>query len=84
MYMKSKKDIWKDYEVEGQISIADYISEFDKIRDVDVRGLCDDAYCPRCNRFLDDLEVKDCERCPYCNQRINWDRWRKMNDEDEV
>ena len=49
---------------------------------VDVRGLCDDAYCPKCDSSLDEFKYLDCEVCPYCGARIKWDRWHIANDKD--
>lgn len=46
-------------------------------QEVDIRGICDDGYCPKCNCALDDLV----ERCPECNTLLDWKRWRKLNAE---
>lgn len=54
-----------------------------KIYPVDIRGLCDDAYCPQCNTELDDLRFKDCPKCPWCGTRIDWTPWHRANDEEE-
>ena len=48
---------------------------------VDIKGICDDAYCPKCGFSLDELKIKDCERCPECGQRIDWTPWHRCNDE---
>lgn len=47
---------------------------------VDIRGLCDDAYCPKCGEGLDEYRVLDCERCPYCGTRISWAPWYRQNE----
>ena len=55
----------------------------EKVFPVDIMGLCDDAYCPKCGRELDDLRIKDCERCPDCHVRIDWTPWHRANDTEE-
>ena len=54
-----------------------------KIHPVEIKGLCDDAYCPVCGSELDDLRIKDCERCPNCYVRIDWTPWHRANDTEE-
>lgn len=54
----------------------------EKVYDVDIRGLCDDAYCPKCGAELDEYKYLDCEKCPHCGVRITWDSWHRANDED--
>ncbi len=63
-----------------QLTIYDYLAELDKVYDVDVRGLCDDAYCPKCGYAFWDREA-DCEACPECGTKVRWDRWHRLNDE---
>lgn len=46
---------------------------------VDVRGICDDAYCPVCNSGLDEIKHKD-ENCPICHVRLDWAPWHIRND----
>ena len=55
----------------------------EKVYPVDIMGICDDAYCPKCGRELDDLRIKDCERCPDCHVRIDWTPWHRANPEEE-
>lgn len=55
----------------------------EKVYPVDIMGICDDAYCPKCGRELDDLRIKDCERCPDCHVRIDWTPWHRANDTEE-
>ena len=50
---------------------------------VDIRGICDDAYCPSCGTELDERKYMDCQRCPWCGTRIDWTRWHRINDEEE-
>ena len=56
----------------------------EKVYPVDIRGLCDDAYCPHCNASLDDLRFLDCQKCPWCGTRIDWEPWHRRNDEEET
>lgn len=48
----------------------------EKAQEVEVRGICDDGYCPKCKIWLDDLV----ERCPECNTLLDWTHWRKLNE----
>lgn len=50
---------------------------------VNIKGLCDDAYCPECGTELDDLKYKDCINCPWCGALIDWAPWHLANDGDE-
>lgn len=48
---------------------------------VDIKGICDDGYCPECGGMQDDLA----ECCQYCGITLDWTRWKKiqgMEDED--
>lgn len=53
--------------------------EKEEPKEVNVRGLLDDGYCPECNMCLDDLV----ERCPSCGTLLSWNEWRKANGEAE-
>lgn len=58
----------------------------EKVHDLDIRGICDDPYCPQCGRGFWTEKKKseiDCERCPDCHIRISWRRWHLMNDEED-
>lgn len=54
--------------------------EPERIFPVDVRGICDDAYCPKCNYCLDELKELDCKVCPVCGVKIDWGPWHRLND----
>jgi len=71
----------KDYACDGQISITEWMDSIKPIP-VKIKGLCDDAYCPVCGVWLDDLKIKDCERCPECQTKIDWAPWHRRNEED--
>lgn len=58
--------------------------EPEKIYTLDIRGICDDAYCPHCDSGIDELNWMDCERCPECGVRVSWERWHRANDEDNL
>ena len=51
------------------------------IYSVNIKGICDDAYCPNCNYEFDDKEV-DCARCPECKTWISWSSWHRINDQE--
>lgn len=53
--------------------------EKEEPKEVNVRGLLDDGYCPECDGAVDDLA----ERCPYCGTLLSWNEWRKANGEAE-
>ena len=61
--------------MEGQLSI------FDFKKPVDIKGICDDAYCPECGFALDELKILDCPSCPECGCLIDWSPWHRMNDD---
>lgn len=53
-----------------------------KVYEVDIRGICDDAYCPKCGyAFKDWLGEIDID-CPECKIKLDWTRWHMLNDED--
>lgn len=37
--------IWDDYKCDGQMSLNDWLSDRDKVREVGIIGLCDDPIC---------------------------------------
>lgn len=50
---------------------------------LDIRGLCDDGYCPNCDHAFDQYlhpDEIDCEVCPECGTPLDWTSWHKMND----
>lgn len=53
----------------------------DKVFDVDIRGIMDDAYCPACGYIFDEYKELDCKACPVCGLLVKWDRWHRHNDE---
>ena len=61
--------------ITGQTNLFNYINEFDTPKAVDIKGICDDGYCPRCNVALDDL----ISVCPWCKQRLDWNEWKRIN-----
>lgn len=69
-------------EIKGQMNIYDFLPDPNKVYDVEIKGICDDAYCPNCDTELDEFRFKDCDKCPYCGTRISWKRWHYMNDEE--
>ena len=73
------KEYPDNYECDGQMDLFDYIPDPDVVLDVDVRGICDDAYCPRCNYAFLDSET-DMFECPHCGQLVRWDDWHRIND----
>ena len=72
----------KHYECDGQMNIFEFLKP-ERIHPVEIKGLCDDAYCPECGDLLDDLKYKDCIKCPWCGVRVDWTPWHRVNDEEE-
>ena len=66
-------------QIEGQISIFEYMKQI-KPLSVDIMGLCDDAYCPKCGSCLDEYQSCDKE-CPVCHTQLDWKPWHVLNDE---
>lgn len=62
-----------------QMTIYDFLPDPNKILEVDVMGLLDDAYCPRCKVCLPDSSIDG--PCPYCGQKLEWKHWHIMNPE---
>lgn len=73
------------YECDGQMNIFDFIPKKEPIFSVDIKGICDDPFCPKCGyefwTCTNRSEI-DCERCPSCGIRVDWSRWHFVNDED--
>lgn len=71
------------YECEGQLSIFDYQKP---IYPLDIKGICDDAYCPQCGYSFttwgQDNEI-DYERCPECHVKVDWTLWHSINDKED-
>lgn len=77
------KNVFENYECDGQISMIDYLKELDRVYPVDIKGLCDDAYCPKCGYAFDAFsKERDCERCPYCGVKVDWQPWHNANDQE--
>lgn len=53
---------------------------------LDIKGICDDAYCPQCGYFFttwgQDNEI-DFERCPECHVKVDWTLWHRINDKED-
>lgn len=47
------------------------------VKEVDVRGIMDDGYCPECEYPLNDLE----RQCSECGTYLDWRLWKKLNKE---
>ena len=56
--------------------------EKEKIYPLDIRGICDDAYCPQCDMGIDEFKFMDCKRCPHCGCLISWEPWHRANDKE--
>ena len=52
-----------------------------KIYPVEIKGLMDDAYCPKCGYCFWETKEMDCETCPSCGIRVSWEPWHRANDE---
>lgn len=65
--------------------LGDYCVLGDKaVYKLDIRGICDDPYCPKCGHAFWTESYRseiDCERCPECDIRVDWTLWHKINDE---
>lgn len=80
MSLMKMNDKLEHYECDGQMNIYDWMAEVNKIHPVKVKGLMDDAYCPKCDYCLDELKELDCEECPSCGTKIDWAPWHRAND----
>lgn len=57
--------------MKSQITIDEWL----KPVEVDIKGLLDDGYCPKCGSSLEDLVPI----CPHCKQSLIWERWKRFN-----
>lgn len=83
-----KKSYWitdmgklDNYFCDGQLNIFDYIHEKELVYPLEIKGLMDDGYCPKCN-YLFGYNETDLERCPKCGIKVDWSRWHRINDEE--
>ena len=56
----------------------------EKIYLLEIKGLMDDPYCPKCGYGFwtyGEKNETDCERCPQCHIRVDWMPWHRANDE---
>ena len=60
-----------------QMTIFDFL---DKVIPVEIKGFCDDAYCPMCGRALDEYRYCD-QDCPTCHTKLDWTPWHRANDD---
>lgn len=70
-----------NYRCDGQMHIFDFISEKEPIYPLEIKGLCDDGYCPKCGYPFDEYKELDCERCPECGVKVDWRPWHRLNDQ---
>lgn len=63
-----------------QMTIYDFLPDPNVTLEVDVRGIMDDAYCPRCGDMIPDKCI-DATKCPECGQKITWGLWHRLNPE---
>lgn len=80
--------VWDNYECDGQMSLNDWLSDRDKVREVGIIDLCDDPICSNCgyefnmiedNRYHLKNEI-DIDRCPKCKCKLDWSRWHRINE----
>lgn len=62
-------------------------TEPEKVYPLDIRGICDDPYCPQCGYPFETIKTcknyeVDCERCPECHVKVDWTPWHRLNDEE--
>ena len=82
--------VWDNYECDGQMSLNDWLSDRDKVREVGIIGLCDDPICSNCGyefRMIEDNRYHlkneiDIDRCPRCKCKLDWSRWHRINEEE--
>lgn len=79
-YASSLKKMARSEELPGQLNIYDFLPDPNKVYELEIRGLCDDAYCPNCGYCFMDHET-DIVSCPVCHIRVDWTRWHRINDE---
>lgn len=50
--------VWDNYECDGQMSLNDWLSDRDKVREVGIIDLCDDPICSNCGYEFNMIEDK--------------------------
>jgi DNA-directed RNA polymerase subunit RPC12/RpoP len=68
--------------IKGYQQFIDKATFNEKVYELDIRGIYDDAYCPKCGYGFMDSET-DAERCPKCGVKVSWERWHEINDTEE-
>lgn len=59
----------------------------EKVYPLDIKGICDDPYCPQCGYAFETTKTcknyeVDCERCPECHIKVDWTPWHRRNDDE--
>ena len=54
---------------------------------LDIKGICDDPYCPQCGYAFETIKScknyeVDYERCPECHVKVDWTLWHRINDKE--
>lgn len=63
------------------------IKQESHIYPLDIKGICDDPYCPQCGYAFETIKTcknyeVDCERCPECHVKVDWTLWHRINDKE--
>ena len=59
----------------------------EKVYPLDIKGICDDPYCPQCGYAFETTKTcknyeVDCGSCPECHVRVDWTPWHRLNDDE--
>lgn len=77
--LEMKKTIDDDYQIPGQMNIYEYLESLKPVP-VKIMGIMDDAYCPKCGYCFWETRELDCECCPKCGLKVDWEPWHRAND----
>ena len=70
-----------DDQIPGQMDIYQYLESIKPVP-VKIYGFMDDAHCPKCGYTFWETRELDCEKCPHCGLRVDWEPWHRANDEE--
>lgn len=66
--------VWDNYECDGQMSLNDWLSDRDKVREVGIIGLCDDPICSNCGYEFRMVTLRDVGRTAQDSNTIMQER----------
>lgn len=82
-----KTTYWQDSQGQKAYWWRDKPFMNEPVYELEIKGICDDPYCPQCGyAFWTDSSRNevDCERCPECHVKVDWTFWHRLNDDEPM